>query len=335
MSRSALRSAARYLLSAAAVAAVVVFAYRQRHLFSGFRSAIAHAHWYVIVGAFVAEVASMVPLAQAERIILDAAGIRTPLGEMTAVTFASNAIASSVPAGAAVAEGYAFKRYKHFGATDGEAAWAELAAGAIAFAALAGIAFAGAIVDAGRVAGVLIPLTAVVLAGSVAAAALFRRPHLLCEVVDWVEERFPRPGGASAFAKRLREIADDIGDIRPSVSTWGAAYGLSGINWFLDVVCLGLCFVAFGAAIPWGAILLAFAGTKVVSSIGVTPGGLGIVEGGMVATFVAYHVNPAIAAAAVIVYRVLTLVGLVGAGWVMVGVLSAEGRHPHARPENR
>jgi hypothetical protein len=39
-----------------------------------------------------------------------------------------------------------------------------------------------------------------------------------------------------------------------------------------------------------GAVLLAFAGAKVVTSIGITPGGLGVVEGGLVATFVAYGV---------------------------------------------
>jgi uncharacterized protein (TIRG00374 family) len=111
---------------------------------------------------------------------------------------------------------------------------------------------------------------------------------------------------------------------------WASAYSLSALNWLLDVACLALCFVAFDAPVPWAAILLAFAGTKVVSSIGITPGGLGLVEGGMVATLVAYHVPAVTAAAVVVVYRVLTLVGLVGIGWVMVGVLNAHGNHPHA-----
>src|SRR5207302_9693365 len=178
----------------------------------------------------VAEMLSILPLAQAERIILRAAGVETPLGEMVAVTFASNAIASSVPAGAAVAEGYAFKRYKHFGAGDGEAGWAELAAGAIAFAALAGIALAGAIINAGDVARIVLPIVGVVFAGSVTAAELFRRPDLLCRVVDWLERKVRRGEGRDRFAARLRDIAEELGDIRVSVATWMAAYALSALN---------------------------------------------------------------------------------------------------------
>src|SRR5581483_11231047 len=162
----ALRSSGRVVLNVAAVAAVAVFLYRQRHLFSGFTAAMAHAHWYWVAAAFAAEMLSILPLAQAERLILRAADVETPLAEMVAVTFASNAIASSVPAGAAVAEGYAFKRYKHFGAGDGEAAWAELATGAIAFAALAGVALAGAIIGAGKASRIIIPIVGVVFAGS-------------------------------------------------------------------------------------------------------------------------------------------------------------------------
>jgi uncharacterized membrane protein YbhN (UPF0104 family) len=55
----------------------------------------------------------------------------------------------------------------------------------------------------------------------------------------------------------------------------------------------------------------------------------------MVATFVAYHVEGAVAAAAVVVYRALTLVGLVGVGWAFLLFLSAQGRHPHEHTPRR
>lgn len=327
------RTVARLLLSIGAGLAAAIFLYRQRGLVTGFRDAAAEADWYWIGIAFAALMLSLAPLAQAERMVLRIAGVDAPLGEMTAVAFASNAIASSVPAGAAVAQGYAFKRYKHFGATDGEAAWAELSSGAIAFAALAGIALAGSIIDVGRAAPIVIPILGVVFAGAMGAVALFRRPQLLCEVVDWAEARIPTRG--RSVAARLSEIADDIGDIRPPVRTWISAYVLSTLNWLFDVASLAITFVAFGAAIPWGAIFLAFAGTKIISSIGVTPGGIGLAEGGMAAIFVAYQVDAGTAAAVTVVYRAMTLVGLVGFGWVLVGVLSSQGRHPHERVARR
>lgn len=328
MSSHWFRAIVRAVVTIGSAVAVAIFLYRQRGLAAGFLAEAADANWYWIGVAFVAEMASMIPLAQAERIVLRVAGIEAPLGEMTAVTFASNAIASSVPGGAAVAQGYAFKRYKHFGAGDGEAAWAELSSGAIAFSALAAVALTGAILGVGRAAVVVIPILSVVLAGSLGAVALFRRPQVLCEVVEWIERKLPKRTGTDV-AERLRAIANELGDIHPPFATWVAAYGLSILNWLLDVVCLAFTFIALDAPVPWGAIFLAFAGTKVVSNIGITPGGIGLVEGGMVATFVALGVDPGPAAATVVMYRGLTIVGLVGFGWVMVAYLSAHGRHPH------
>jgi putative heme transporter len=107
---------------------------------------------------------------------------------------------------------------------------------------------------------------------------------------------------------------------------WSSAWGLSVANWLLDAVCLALSFAAVHARVPWGAVLLAFAGAKVVGSIGITPGGLGIVEAGLVATFIAYGVRGAHAGAAVLVYRALTLIGLVGIGWLSVALLAVEDR---------
>jgi len=60
--------------------------------------------------------------------------------------------------------------------------------------------------------------------------------------------------------------------------------------------------------------------------MGITRGGRGFVGGGLVATFVAYGGEGARAVAAVIVYRALTLVGLVGVGWVVAGILAVRTR---------
>lgn len=319
------------LLTIGAVVVVAVFGYRQRHVFSGFGNAVADANWYWVGLAFIAEVASMLPLAETGRIVLRCAGVNAPRGEMIAVTFASNAISSSLPAGAAVSQGYSYARYRHFGAAEAEAVWAGLASGAIAFSSLAGVALAGAIIDARRVAQVVIPALTVVFAGSLGAVEAFRRPYLIVRLAAWIERRFAGRVGSVAARRsaRLRELVYELGDVTPPLRTWVWAFSLSAMNWLLDVACLAFAFLAFDAHIPSAAILLAFAGTKVVSSIGVVPGGIGLVEGGMVATFVAYGVNGAGAAAVVVVYRALTLVGLVGFGWVLAGVLSADERRPH------
>jgi len=315
-------------LQVLAVGVVVFFFLRERHLFGGFGSTMSRITWYWLVLALAAELASIVPLAEAQRLVLSVGGVTAPRRDMILVTLASNAISMSVPGGVAVAEGYAYNRYRRFGATKAVAAWGELAAGAVAFCALAAIALAGAIIDAGSAAAVLLPLLSVVFVGSAAAAAVFRHPHVLVAWVEWIEGHVGRHlGGLVArVSARVRDIARGLRGVHPTVPQWMAVFWLSALNWLLDVACLGFAFLAVGGPVPWGAVFLAFAGTKVVSSIGITPGGLGIVEGGLVATFVAYGADGATAVAAVIVYRALTLVGLVGVGWVVAGILAVRTR---------
>jgi uncharacterized membrane protein YbhN (UPF0104 family) len=322
----------RVALEAAAVGLVVYFFIRERELFVGFGATLAHLNWYWVVVAFAAELASVPPLAEAQRMLLRAGGVETDRFQVNLVTLASNAIALSVPAGVAIAEGYSFTRYRRLGADTAVAAWSELAAGAIAFCALAAMALVGALIAGGGAEAILLPLLSVVFAGSAGAALLFRHPEFLVGRLAWLETHLGLGGKlVGRLSRGFCETARSLTHVRPSMSLWTAAWGYSALNWFLDVVCLALSFEAVGSRIPWGAVLLAFAGSKVVTSIGITPGGLGLVEGGLVATFVAYGLPGADAGAAVLVYRALTLIGLVGIGWLVVAVLVVEDRRAAER----
>jgi hypothetical protein len=326
----------RVAVEGAAIGAVVYFFVRERDLFRGFGSTLSSLEWSWVGLAFVAELASVAPLAEAQRIVLRAGGIEADRLRMNLVTLASNAIAVSVPGGMAVAEGYSFTRYRRFGADTAVAAWSELASGAIAFCALASVALAGAVIAGGGAEPILLPILAVVVAGSAGAAVVFRQPLLLVGGLDWMETHLGRVGDlVGRLARSFCESASSLTHVRPSVTTWVVAGALSAVNWLLDALCLALAFAAVDRPIPWGAVLLAFAGSKVLSSIGITPGGLGIVEGGLVATFVAYDVPGAAAGAAVLVYRALTLIGLVGIGWLVAGLLAVEDRHGAGPPTGR
>jgi putative heme transporter len=317
----------RVALQVAAVGAVAYFFFRERDLFVGFGATVSRLNWYWVGLAFAFELASVPPLAEAQRMVLRAGGVEPDRLQMNLVTVASNAISMSVPAGVAVAEGYSFTRYRRFGADTAVALWSELAIGAIAFCALAAMALAGAVIG-GQAESILLPLLAFVFAGSAGAAVLFRYPLLLVRGLDWMEVHL---GPVGALVGRLTrgfcQTARSLAHVRPSMATWLAAWGLCALNWLLDAACLALSFEAVGSRIPWGAVLLAFAGSKVVTSIGITPGGLGVVEGGLVATFVAYGLPGAEAGAAVLVYRALTLIGLVAIGWLGVALLAVEGRN--------
>ena len=322
----------RLLIQVAAIAAVAYFFIHERDLFTGFGATLSSLIWSWVLLGFLAELASVPPLAEQQRILLREAGVESDRFQMNLVTVASNAISLSVPAGVAVAEGYSFIRYRRFGANPATAAWGELASGAIAFSALAAVALVGALIAGGGAEPVLLPLLGFVLLGSVGAAILFKYPLLLVRGLVFLDAHAGRLGGLLArLTARFTDSARSLVHVRPSWQTWGINWGLSLANWLLDVVCLAFCFKAVGAKIPWGAVLLAFAGSKVVTSVGITPGGLGLVEGGMVATFVAYGVPGADAGAAVLVYRALTLIGLVGIGWGVVAILAVTSHRDDAR----
>jgi putative heme transporter len=324
----------RVAVDVAAIGAVIFFSWRERHVLTGFASILSRVTWYWVLLAFVAEMASIPPLAEAQRILLRAGGAKPNRRQINLVTLASNAVSMSVPAGVAVAEGYTYTQYRRLGANTAVAGWAELASGALAFAALAVVALTGSVIGGGPAEGILLPVLSVVVAGSVAAAALFRHPHVIVRAIHWIDRHVSRYLGRlrTTAAIQLRTVSDQLGHVHAPLSSWMTAFWLCAANWLLDAASLALAFQAIGGPVPWGAVLVAFAGSKVVSSIGITPGGLGIVEGGLVAVLVAYGTPGPTAVAAVVLYRALTFVGLVGLGWVAAGVLASQTRHRSHRP---
>ena len=126
-------------------------------------------------------------------------------------------------------------------------------------------------------------------------------------------------------SERARDMSQALKAVHPSMTLWIGAALLSAINWLLDTAALVLSFLAIGGRVPWSVALLAFAVAKVLSSFGITPGGIGVVEGGLVGTFAAYGTKTSTAVAGVILYRAITLIGLVGLGWGVAAVLAAEG----------
>src|SRR5438105_3853523 len=78
----------RIALQVAALGAVAYAFYHERHVFSGFTREMTHLRWSWIGLALVAEMASIPPLAEAQRIVLKAAGTEAPRWRMNLVTIA-------------------------------------------------------------------------------------------------------------------------------------------------------------------------------------------------------------------------------------------------------
>ena len=116
---------------------------------------LGHVRWAWAAAAAGAAVTSVVLFAGVRLVLLRAAGGRMGAGTMIGLTFASGAIAASVPAGGAVATAYTFREYRHAGADDGGATWAlfvngVVTPGVLAVLGLVGIAVGVTQRDVGR-----------------------------------------------------------------------------------------------------------------------------------------------------------------------------------------
>jgi len=101
-----------------------------------------------------------------------------------------------------------------------------------------------------------------------------------------------------ALRATARIVTDTRAELRrPSVGLAGAIAYL-----WADVAMLWVCFRAFGEAMPPGAISLAFL-IGYLANVVPLPGGIGALDGGLVAALLAYGAHPASAAAAVLLYH--------------------------------
>jgi putative heme transporter len=131
----------------------------------------------------------------------------------------------------------------------------------------------------------------------------------------------PRETGVGELAEQIAglQLIDLRGSGRAVVSTAALA------NWILDIACLAACCAAVGAeGMTLALVLLAYAAATAASSAAFLPGGLGLVDGALLAALVAGGVPSHPALAAVLLYRLVSFVGVAAAGWVAWFVIHAK-----------
>lgn len=77
-------------------------------------------------------------------------------------------------------------------------------------------------------------------------------------------------------------------------------------KWALDLTVLTLAVRAVGGTTPLAAIALSYAAVNLLNSIPLTPGGIGLVEGGITATLTAFGLHLGSATAATLTYRLVS-----------------------------
>jgi uncharacterized protein (TIRG00374 family) len=260
--------------------------------------------------------------------LLVAASVRVSLHEVTLATLAANALHLTVPGGAALSTAYTYKRRRAWGATAPATTWTMVAGGVAASLALAAIAFGSALVVGGWPTS--LPWLVLQIVGVAALGAgvvlVARRPGLLVAAGTWGLQLINRVR-SRALDTGVAELAEQIAALQ-LIELRGRGRAVVGsaalANWVLDIACLAACCAAVGAeGMTLALVLVAYAAATAASSAAFLPGGLGLVDGALLAALVAGGVPSHPALAAVLLYRLVSFVGVAAAGWVAWFVVHA------------
>jgi glycosyltransferase 2 family protein len=102
--------------------------------------------------------------------------------------------------------------------------------------------------------------------------------------------------------------------------------------WFFDMLCLWCTFQAFGYTIGLGHLLVVYVVAYSIGTLAPTPGGLGAVEGILIALFVSFGVPSGVAVAVVLVYRIINFWLPIPPGFLSYAIVRP-GRRPISEGE--
>jgi uncharacterized protein (TIRG00374 family) len=280
--------------------------------------------------AVLLAVAALVLYGELHRVMLVIGGATVPGRTVQAITFAENAIANTVPVvGGAGALAYSIARLRSRGVDAALASWSVFLPGALSTIVL----LVGAVLIVGAAGWMPIWLAVVVAAAiavgtmgfwSVLTHASVLHRLLLGLVHLW--GRLPgvcrdcRGGWASDPEATANRLAERIGILRPTPVQWLVLTGTALLSWAADFLALHACAEALGLNARWTTLALGFLVVQLSIALQVLPGGAGLAETGLLGVLLAGGAPAAPAAATVLVYRLITWLGLSVAGWVVYAV---------------
>jgi uncharacterized membrane protein YbhN (UPF0104 family) len=319
-------------VSVLTVAAFVVLVVGRRTALTKSLGRIGHPQWSWIALGIALEGSSMATFAMMQRRLLRVGGRRVGTGPMMATILAANALSVSVPvAGPELGAAFTFRRFKEQGADTPLAGWTLLVGGIASWFGAVVVLAAGGALSGNVVVTVLAGLLA-----SFAGLALWvgvgrtRLRFVVTRSVAWgircVSRFLSRPVHDPAAA--VNGWIEELGSLRPSKAEWGKVGGLGLANWLTDIGVLAMSILALGGAVPWRSLLLIYGLATLIGSLGITPGGLGLVEGTLCLGLVSTGLPAALALAAVLLYRLVSFWLVMATGWLVLLWLRFE-RLPH------
>lgn len=304
------RPVRRHLVVAAWIGAAVVALLVARTALPELRQAwqaIAGAHRGWLAAAAVVEIVALVVLPLPLHGALETIGGRARYGALLDATVGAFALSRVVPAGGLAGAAYAARRITRAGnaATVAVAAVTVVSVttmvtlGAVVVGALIAEAVAGR-GSTGVAWAVFAGLAAAAGAG-IAMARLLRHPQRLEQASAGLARFVRRPALTATIRCQLAVLGPLLGRPAPL----GRVAGWTALNWLLQLAALWTVFLAFGVSLPIGVLIVGFGAANLATALPHTPGGLGVVEAGMAATYIALGVPAGTALVGVLCYRLI------------------------------
>lgn len=276
--------------------------------------------WFLV--ALGCQLSSMVAFGRLQWWLLRSGGVEVRTLPMVEIAFAGNALGTSLPGGPAWSAAWVFTQLRKRGADRVLAGWVVFAASLLSGFGLFLMADAGAFLagSSGPVSA-LRPLAGAmlgaVLVGGVTAWGVARSDKAREVVSSWalaISEKF---GWQRRISDSLTGLLRRVRAVRPSPWGWFEAFWLALGQWAGDAATLSFCILALHAPFDWAGILVVYSVTQLAATLPITPGGVGIVEGTLVALLSAYGMSTHEALAVTILYRVISFWGMVPLGWIL------------------
>jgi uncharacterized membrane protein YbhN (UPF0104 family) len=309
-----------------------------------------------LAAAALAELLSLDMFARQQRRLLRAFETRMSQSRAIALTFSRTAITHAVPAGSAVSAAFAFGEFRSCGVSRSAAAAVTLLSGLASTLGLMAVYAVGALGAA--VPAVLTRAALPGLDGPVGAELAGLVATLIA--VGWLflftRRAYAKRGsvsititaGASAaggtarrwppLAKLLARLANARAWLQDALRQagevprrhWHATLALAAANWLADMLCLMAVSHALRLEVGVVALGSAYLTVQVARQIPVTPGGIGLVEAGLMAALVSAGAGGVTAAAVVLGYRMLSC-------WLVIpiGMLTWFALHRGSGPGRR
>ncbi|WP_185564376.1 YbhN family protein [Rhodococcus sp. KBW08] len=274
-----------------------------------------------ILAAIVFAGISMDSFAQVQRVLLRSAGVTVPQRESVAAIYAANSISMTVPGGPVISTAFLYKRQRDWGASPGIASWQLLIGGALQGIGLAVLTILGAATlgtsgNRFSLAISLAGMVTLVIIGIFFSKSSAAVESLISVLLRKINTAFNRP--AESGLERIERVFDQLKSVNVRKKNLASAFGWSIFNWMADIGCLLCACYATGSKISIAAVAIAYSASKVAGTATPwIPGGIGVVDVVLIAMLTANGMPTAEAGLAVLVYRIVSLVLVVVAGWII------------------